>query len=92
MMIEGATEQGWNTSGRKTEGREVARQLLRARADGAVLPLTQRSGREEAMNALNIRLKRVRSNREAVGLGFFYVVMLAFFIYVLVSLVRTGLL
>ncbi len=47
---------------------------------------------EEAMNALNIRLKRVRSNREAVGLGFFYVGMLAFFIYALVSLVRSGLL
>ena len=44
------------------------------------------------MNALNIRLKRVRSNREAVGLGFFYVGMLAFFIYALVSLVRSGLL
>jgi len=47
--------------------------------------------REEAMNTLHIRLKRVRSSREAVGLGFFYTVMLAFFIYALVSLLRSGL-
>ena len=44
------------------------------------------------MNAINIRLKRVRTNREAVGLGFFYAVMLAFFIYAIVVLVRSGLL
>ena len=83
MMSEGAMDSGRKASGWEPEGRGVARQLSRARADWAM---------EEAMNALNIRLKRVRSNREAVGLGFFYVGMLAFFIYALVSLVRSGLL
>lgn len=91
-MSEGATELGRKTAGWEPDGRGVARQLSRARADGTMLPLTRRRGREEAMNALNIRLKRVRSTREAVGLGFFYVGMLAFFIYALVSLVRLGLL
>jgi hypothetical protein len=47
---------------------------------------------EETMNAINIRLKRFRSNREAIGLGFFYAGMLAFFIYALVTLLRSALL
>jgi len=83
MMSEGATEQGQKTAGWEPEGRGAARQLFRARADGAM---------EVAMNAIHIRPKRVRSNREAVGLGFFYVGMLTFFIYALVSLMRSGLL
>ena len=42
------------------------------------------------MNALNIRLKRVRTTREAVGLGFFYVGMLTFFMYAILRLVISG--
>ena len=42
------------------------------------------------MNVLNIRLKRVRLSREAVGLGFFYAGMLAFFAYAIVTLIRSG--
>ena len=45
---------------------------------------------EEVMNAMNIRLKRVRTMREAVGLGFFYVGMLAFFMYAILRLVISG--
>ncbi len=44
----------------------------------------------EAMNVLNIRLRRVRLSREAVGLGFFYAGMLAFFIYAIATLVSSG--
>jgi hypothetical protein len=37
-----------------------------------------------------IRIKRVRTTKEAVGLGVFYAGMLAFFLYAILNLVAAG--
>jgi hypothetical protein len=42
------------------------------------------------MSERQIRLKRIRSTKEAVALGVFYAGMLAFFLYAILNLVDSG--
>lgn len=42
------------------------------------------------MNEQDFKIKRVRTTAEVVGLAFFYLGMLAFFVYAILGLVNSG--